>query len=231
MTRFLHLCSHRSRPSGCLTIRHHAQLLAHSCYIATLDRPLLRAPLAMPQVKQCQLRSMWPSHSSHSWSLFSVAMPWLLLNCPTQLSVSISLADAAVQTTAPRGVSHDSSTQTSDQPGSSLSLDVAVQTIFPQCMFFIPGCCRADALTQFSFPGTSLRSLALAQRPRFQLMRHCRLLHIVLCNLMPLHNSTSRSSSLAGFSQTVHWIVDILFVSPPPSVLGSHVVPLAAAWT
>ena len=47
---------------------------------------------------------------------------------PTQLSVSISLADAAVQTTAPCGVSHDSSTQTSDQPGPSLSLDVAAQT-------------------------------------------------------------------------------------------------------
>ena len=71
-----------------------------------------------------------------------------------------------------------------------------------------------------------LRSLALAQCPRFQLMRHCRFLHIVWCNLMLPHNSTSRSSSSAGFSQTVLWIVDILFVSPPPSVLGSHVVPL-----
>ena len=122
------LCIHGPRLSGCLTIRHHAQLLAHSCYIATLDRPLLRAPLAMPQVKQCQLRSMWPSHSSHSWSLFSVAMSWLLLSQSTQLSVSRSLADAAVQTTAPCGVSHDSSTQTSDQPGPSVSHDVAVQT-------------------------------------------------------------------------------------------------------
>ena len=67
----------------------------------------------------------------------------------------------------------------------------------------------------------------LAQCPRFQLMRHCRLLHIVLagfsrphgrcpqaCNLTLPHNSTSRSSSLAGFSQTVLLIVDILFVSP-----------------
>ena len=64
------------------------------------------------------------------------------------------------------------------------------------------------------FPRTFLRSLALAQRPRFQLMRHCRLLHIVWFNLMLPHNSTSRSSSLAGFSQTILWIVDILFVSP-----------------
>ena len=44
-------------------------------------------------------------------------------------------------------------------------------------------------------------------------MRHCRLLHIVWCNLMLPHNSTSRSSSSPGFSQTVLWTVDILFVS------------------
>ena len=31
---------------------------------------------------------------------------------------------------------------------------------------------------------------------------------------MPPHNSTSRSSSLVGFSQTVLWIVETLFVSP-----------------
>ena len=73
------LCIHSPRPSGWLTIRPHAQLLAHSFYIATLARPLLRAPLAMSQVKQCQPRSMWSSHSSHSWSLFSVATSWLLL--------------------------------------------------------------------------------------------------------------------------------------------------------
>ena len=33
----------------------------------------------MSQVKQCQPRSMKPSRSSHSWSLFSVATSWLLL--------------------------------------------------------------------------------------------------------------------------------------------------------
>ena len=60
----------------------------------------------------------------------------------------------------------------------------------------------------------SLRSLALAQCPRFQWTRHCRLLHIVWCYLTQPHNLTSRSSSLAGFSQTVLLIVGILFVSP-----------------
>ena len=74
----------------------------------------------MSQVKQCQPRSMWPSRSSHSWSLFSVATSWL--------SLLGLLVDAAVQTASPCEVSQNSSTQTSDQSGSSLSLDVAAQT-------------------------------------------------------------------------------------------------------
>ena len=49
---------------------------------------------------------------------------------PTQLPASVSLMDVAVQTASPCEVSQDSSTQTSDQPVSSLSLDVAVRTIF-----------------------------------------------------------------------------------------------------
>ena len=49
---------------------------------------------------------------------------------PPQLPVPISLLDAAVQTTPPCDASQDASTQTSDQPVSSLSFDVAVQTSF-----------------------------------------------------------------------------------------------------
>ena len=49
---------------------------------------------------------------------------------PTQLPVPISLLDVAVQTASPCVISQDASTQTSDQPVSSLPLDVAVQTIF-----------------------------------------------------------------------------------------------------
>ena len=49
---------------------------------------------------------------------------------PPQLPVPISLLDAAVQTTPPSDASQDVSTQTSDQPVSSLSFDVAVQTSF-----------------------------------------------------------------------------------------------------
>ena len=47
---------------------------------------------------------------------------------PPQLPVPISLLDAAMQTTSPCDASQDASTQTSDQPVSSLSFDVAVQT-------------------------------------------------------------------------------------------------------
>ena len=49
---------------------------------------------------------------------------------PTQPPVPISLLDVAVQTASPCEISQDASTQTSDQPVSSLSFDVAVQTIF-----------------------------------------------------------------------------------------------------
>ena len=49
---------------------------------------------------------------------------------PPQLPVTISLLDAAVQTTPPSSASQDVSTQTSNQPVSSLSVDVAVQTSF-----------------------------------------------------------------------------------------------------
>ena len=49
---------------------------------------------------------------------------------PPQLPVPISLLDAAVQTTPPSDASQDVSTPTSDQPVSSLSLDVALHTPF-----------------------------------------------------------------------------------------------------
>ena len=66
-------------------------------------------------------------------------------------------------------------------------------------------------------PRTFLRSLALAQCPRFQLMRHCRLLHIVLVQL-----DAATQLDLTEF--LIGWIfVDILFVT--------SVVPPATAWT
>ena len=225
MTRFLHLCSHRPRSSGCLTIRHQAQLLAHSCYIATLDRPLLRAPFAMPQVEQCQLRSMWPSHSSHSWSLFSVVMPWLLLHC-----LLSSLSHHHSQTLLCRPPRHVVFLMTLP-----LRRRISLVHRYPMMLLsrrlpavrvphsWMLRCRRHHTVL---FPGTFLRSLVLAQLPRFQLMRQCRLLHIVLCYMTQPHNLTSRSSSLAGFSQTVLWIAVTPFCQSPPAVQNAHVVPL-----
>ena len=48
----------------------------------------------------------------------------------SQLPALVSSLDVAVQTAAPCVISQDATTQTSDQPVSSLSLDVAVNTIF-----------------------------------------------------------------------------------------------------
>ena len=70
---------------------------------------------------------------------------------PTQLPVPISLLDVAVQTASPCEISQDASTQTLDQPVSSLSRGSADD--FPQCMFLIPGRCRADDPTQYLSSG------------------------------------------------------------------------------
>ena len=67
-----------------------------------------------------------------------------------QLPVPISLLDAAAQTTPPCDASQDASTQTSDQPVSSLC---GSADDFPQCPFLIPGYCCADDPTQYSFSG------------------------------------------------------------------------------
>ena len=131
-----------------------------------------------------------------------------------QLPASVSLVDVAVQTAAPCEVSQDSSTQTSDQPGSSLSLDVAVQTTsrstsssFLDATVQTPSysSLSQDVSTQFGSRTVSSFSVDAALQTAA---------HIALCNLTLPHNSTSLSSSLAGFSQTVLLVVGILFVSP-----------------
>ena len=225
MTRFPHLCIHRPRSSGCLTIRHHALLLAHSCYIATLARPLLRAPLAMSQVKQCQLRSMWPSHSSHSWSLFSVATSWLLLH-----SLLSSLSQFHSQTLLCRPPRHVEFLMTLPPRRRTSLVPRYPLTLLPRRLpavqvphsWMLP--CRRHHTVLF--PGTFLRSLAIAQYLPSRLMWHCRLLPIVLCYVTQPHNLTSRSSSLAGFSLTVHWIIVIPFCQSPPAVQSARVVPV-----
>ena len=68
---------------------------------------------------------------------------------PPQPPVSCSLLDAAVQTTTPCNVSHDVSTQTSDQPDTP-SCDVAVQTSFDGASTL-----SLDAAAQTTSPSTS----------------------------------------------------------------------------
>ena len=167
----------------------------------------------MSQVKQCQPRSMWPSHSSHSWSLFSVATSWLLL-----LSLLSSQPQYHSQTLLCRPPRHVKFLRTLPPRRRTSLVPRYLLTWLSRRLpavrvphSWMPLCKRHHTVL---FPKTFLRSLALAQYPRSRLMRHCRLLHIVSCYLTQPHNSTSRSSSLAGFSQTVLWIVDILFVSP-----------------
>ena len=196
----------------CVCIRPHAQLLAHSCYIATLAHLLLRAPFATSQVMQCQPRSMWPSRSTHSWSLFSVATPWLLLL--SLLSYQPLYHSQTLLCRPPHHVKFltilPPRRRTSLVPCYLLTwLSRRFPAVYVPHSWMLP--CRRHHTVLF--PRTFRRSLALAQCPRFQLMRHCRLLHIVLCNLTLPHNSSSRSSSLAGFSQTVLLIIGILFVS------------------
>ena len=59
----------------------------------------------------------------------------------------------------------------------------------------------------------SLRSLVLAQHPRFLSICPGRLLYAVRCHMMLPHNYRSRSSSLAVFTRTVLWTAKTLFVS------------------
>ena len=143
----------------------------------------------------------------------------------TQLSVSVSLADAAVQTAAPCGVSHDSSTQTSDQPGSSLSLDVAVQTTSCSASSsFLDAAVQTpsysplsqDVSTQFGYRTVSSLSVDVA----LQTSTHS----VVLLD-------AATQLDLTEF--LIGWIFSDSpldrrhpFCQSPPAVLGAHVVPL-----
>ena len=111
-----------------------------------------------------------------------------------------------MQTTPPCDVSHQVSTQTSDQQD-TLSCDVAVPIHYPWMLLRR----RPNPVPCFRM---SLRRWVLAQLPRFLLIRLCRLLYAVRCYMMLPHNYRSRSSSLAVFTRTVLWTAKTLFVSP-----------------
>ena len=141
----------------------------------------------------------------------------------TQLPAFVSLADAAVQTAAPCEVSQDSSTQTSDQPGSLLSLDVAVQTISRSvCSSFLNAAVQTPSHSSLSqdvsaqFGSRTVSSFSVDAS--LQTSTH---------SVVQLDAATQLD--LTEF--LIGWIFSDsdrrhLLCQSPPSVLGSHVVPL-----
>ena len=144
---------------------------------------------------------------------------------PPQLPSRVSLMDVAVQTASPCEVFQDTSTQTSDQPGSSLSLDVAVQTIFRSvCSSSL------DAAVQtlsHSSPSQDV-STQFGSRPASSFS--------VVASLQTSTHSVVQLDAATQLDLT-EFLIDWIFSdSPldrrhplcqsPPSVLGSHVVPL-----
>ena len=144
---------------------------------------------------------------------------------PTQLPASVSLTDVAVQTASPCEVSQDSSTQTSDQPVSSLSLDVAVQTIFHSI-------CSSplDAAVQTLSHSSLSRyvSTQFGSRPASSFS--------VGASMQTSTHSVVQLDAATQLDLTeflIGWIFSDNPLDPrhpfcqsPPSVLGSHVVPL-----
>ena len=143
----------------------------------------------------------------------------------TQLPAQVSLIDVAVQTASPCEVSQDSSTQTSDQPGSSLSLDVAVQTIFRSV-------CSSSLDAAVQTPSYS----SLSQDVSTQFGSRPASSFSVDASLQTSTHSAVQLDAATQLDNTEFLIGWIFSDSPldrrhplcqsPPSVLGSHVVPL-----
>ena len=103
-----------------------------------VSSPLLPRSAISSQVPACPTRNVTGDAMPLAEAITQLSFLEFLQRCgipiappqPSQLSVSISTLDAAVQTTPPCDAFQDGSTQTSHQPVSSLSLDVAVQTSF-----------------------------------------------------------------------------------------------------
>ena len=144
---------------------------------------------------------------------------------PTQLPAPVSLIDVAVQTASPCEVSQDSSTQTSDQPGSSLSLDVAVQTIF-----------RSVCSSSLDATVQTLSHSSLSQDVSTQFGSRPASSFSVDASMQTSTQSVVQLDAATQLDLTEFLICWIFSDSPldrrnpvrqfPPSVLGSHVVPL-----
>ena len=103
-----------------------------------VSSPLLPRSAISSQVPACPTRNVTGDVMPLAEAITQLSFLEFLQRCgvpiappqPSQLPVPISLLDAAVQTTPPCDASQDVSTQTSDQPVSSITFDVAVQTSF-----------------------------------------------------------------------------------------------------
>ena len=143
----------------------------------------------------------------------------------THLPAPVSLEDDAVQTASPCEVSQDSSTQTSDQSGSSISLDVAVQTT------------SRSASSSFLDAAVQTPSYSpLSQDVSTQFGSRTVSSFSVDASLQTSTHSVVQLDAAAQLDLTEFLIGWIFSDSPldrrhplcqsPPSVLGSHVVPL-----
>ena len=213
MARSPRLCIHGPRPSGLTTLRPHAPRLAHSYYTVTSAHLFLRAPTR---------------------NVTGDAMPTSLAEALTQLSFL-----EFVQRCTPLNCSFSANSVTSPHfipgrrcadrrtpvkslrmlpPRRRFSLSPRYLLMW-QCRRFstvsVPHpwtlpCRRSHTV---SFLRTFLRRWVFVQLSHFLLIRQCRLLYAVWCNMMLPHNLTSRSSSLAVFTRTVLWTAKTLFVS------------------
>ena len=143
---------------------------------------------------------------------------------PSQPPVSISLLEAAVQTTTPCNVSQDVSTQTSDQPD-TLSCDVAVQT-----SFYGAPTLSLDAAAQTTSPSTS------SQHASTQMGSRSASSFSVDTSVQISAHSVVQLDAATQLDLTeflIGWIYSDRpldrrhpFCQSPPSILGAHVAPL-----
>ena len=189
----------------------HPQVLfpAHCYHAAHSAHKSLWIPPDMAQVMTC--RSLKRSHSSHSLNSYNAAESQLLLpsrldhQFPSHFRMSLCrrLHLVTSLTRCPR------------------------RRLFNRTRFRVMWPFRRLSMVPIPYPwmllrrrphpvpclSMSLRRWVLAQLPRFLLIRLCRLLYAVWCNMMLPHNYRSRSSSLAVFTRTVLWTAKTLFVS------------------
>ena len=133
--------------------------------------------------------------------------------------------DVAVQTASPCEISQDAATQTSDQPGSSLSLDVAVQTIF-----------RSVCSSSLDAAVQTLSQSSLSQDVSTQFGSRPASSFSVGASMQTSAHSVVQLDAATQLDLTeflIGWIFSDNpldrrhpFCQSPPSVLGSHVVPL-----